>query len=377
MDAFGNTYSIRHPRTAMKKCPECGANIPYSDNYCYACDCTFEDSAPEGSDRPTLDLAKAEWRKPWAAAALSAAGIGLGQFYNGETAKGFLFLAVVLGAPFVLPLYTQVNPIFVMAVVWAAAVADAWLSAGKINQLQKKFVSKSILFWPEVAGLILVAGVILMVVFFPHTASHTLTVTARAVADTKYPASALPLYESAVALSPGDTEIRMSRAKFLHTIGRDDAAHSDLAYLMDTQPDEPAPLVMTANILYENGEYEASLRYFEKALTLNRDNAAIWVRKGDAHLAIAITDMQKMRKQYRTLTADTASPSSDSPVSDVDAFRSTQSYRDAMAAYNQAIKIDPLMSVEISAHVLAATQSLVEMYDGILNDIGKPVSSSA
>jgi len=30
--------------------------------------------------------------------------------------------------------------------------------------------------------------------------------------------------------------------------------------------------------------------------------------------------------------------------------------------------------VEISAHVFAATQSLVEMYGGILDDIGKPVS---
>lgn len=359
----------------MKKCPVCGTKIPYNDNYCYACDRTFEDPEPGGTDHPHLDLSKEEWRKPWAAAVLSAAGIGLGQFYNGETAKGVLFLAVVLGAPFVLPVFAPINPIFVMAVVWAAAVADAWLSAGKINQLQKKFVHKSILFWPEVAGLLLCCVLILMVAYAPHTASHTMTVTAGAVADTRYPASALPLYESAVALSPDDTEIRMSKAKFLHTLGRDEAAKADLGYLMDTQPNESAPLVMTGNILYENGEYEASLHYFEKALALNRNNAAIWVRKGDANLALAMKDMQKMRQQYRTLTATTASPSSNYPAADMDAFRSTQSYRDAMAAYNQAIKLDPLMSVEISAHVLAATQSLVEMYDGILDDIGTPVSS--
>jgi len=360
----------------MKKCPECGANIPYSDNYCYVCDRTFEDSAPEGTDRPSLDLTKEEWRKPWAAALLSAAGIGLGQFYNGETAKGVLFLAVVLGAPFVLPLFTPFNPVFVMAVVWATAVADAWLSAGKINQLQKKFVKMSVFFWPEVGCLIIACGLLLLVAFAPHAAAHSLTITAGAVADTKYPASALPLYESAVALSPDDVEIRMSEAKLLYSIGRDEEAQTALRYLMDTRPNETAPLVMTGNILYENGEYEASLRYFEKALSLNRNNAAIWVRKGDANLAIAVADMKKMRKQYRTLTSGSASASSGNAATEVDAFKSTQSYRDAMAAYNQAIKIDPLMSVEISAHVLAATQSLVEMYDGILDDIGTPQASS-
>jgi tetratricopeptide (TPR) repeat protein len=356
----------------MKKCPECGTNIPYSDNYCYQCDRTFEDPGPEGKDRPRLDLSKEEWRKPWAAAALSAAGIGLGQFYNGETAKGVLFLLIVLGAPFLLPLFTPISPVFVMAAVWAVAVADAWLSAGRINQLQKKFIKKSLLFWPEVACLVIACVMLLLVAFAPHAAAHSLTIAAGVVSDTKYPASALPLYESAVALSPDNTEIRMSEAKLLHTIGRNEEAQSALRYLMETQPNETAPLVMTGNILYENGEYEASLRYFEKALSLNRNNAAIWVKKGDANLAIAIADMQKMRKQYRTLTSGSPGASPDIPATDVDAFKSTQSYRDAMAAYNQAIKIDPLMSVEISAHVLAATQSLVEMYDGILDDIGSP-----
>jgi tetratricopeptide (TPR) repeat protein len=356
----------------MKKCPECGTNLPYRDNYCYSCDRTFEDTEPEGPDHPRLDLSKEEWRKPWAAAGLSAVGIGLGQFYNGESLKGLLFLIIVIATPFVLPLYITFNPLFVMAIVWAAAVADAWLSARKINQLQKKFTKKSVLFWPEVVVLILVAGFILLMAYVPHVASHSLVATAGAVADTKYPASAVPLYDSAVILYPHDTEIRMSRAKFMHTIGRNDEAQSDLRYLMVTDPNATAPLVMTGNLLYDNGEYDASLRYFEKALNLNRNDAQIWIRKGDASLAIAITDMQKMRRQYRTLTSGDTASAANYSAEDRDAFRSTQAYRDAMAAYNQAIKIDPLMSVEVSAHVLAATRSLVEMYDGILDDIGSP-----
>lgn len=377
MDAFGNTYGIRHPRSGMKKCPACGTKIPYSDNYCYSCDCTFEDAEPQGTSHPRLDLAKEEWRTPWVAAVLSAAGIGLGQFYNGETIKGALFLLGFFGALVALPLFTSLNPVFVVAVVWAAAVADAWLSAGKINQLQKKFSKKSPLFWPEIACIIIACCMLLLVALAPNAAAHGLTMTAAAVADTKYPESATPLYNSAVALAPNDIDIRMSRVRFLHVTGRENEAKADLSALMITKPDESAPLVMTGNILYENGEYEASIRYFEKALDIDRDSAAIWMRKGDANLAIAIQDMQEMRRQYRTLTSGSSQDAPGTAVTDVDAFRSTQSYRDAMADYNQAIKIDPLMSVEISAHVLAATQSLVEMYDGILNDIGTPVSSSA
>jgi len=375
MDSFGNNYGIRHPRTAMKKCPVCGANIPYRDNYCYACDRTFGDPEARDTDPPRLDLSKEEWRKPWAAAVLSAAGIGLGQFYNGETAKGVLFLAVVLGAPFILPVFTPFNPVFVMAVFWAAAVADAWLSAGKINQLQKKFVKKSPFFWPEVACIIIACCMLLLVALAPNAAAHSLTLTGAAVADTKYPESATPLYDYAVALAPDDGDIRMSRGRFLYATGRDTEAKADLSTLITTRPGETAPLVMTGNILFENGEYEASLQYFEKALDLDRESAAIWVKKGDANLAIAIADMQKMRRQYRTLTAGNQKDAPEYPATEMDAFRSTQSYRDAMAAYNQAIKLDPLMSVEISAHVLAATQSLVEMYDGILDDIGKPMPS--
>ncbi|MCK9631206.1 MAG: tetratricopeptide repeat protein [Methanoregula sp.] len=358
----------------MKRCPYCGTTIPYNDNYCYSCQRTFEDPGPEESSCHRLDLSKDEWRKPWASAGLSLVGIGLGQFYNGETAKGVLFLALVLGAPFVLPLFTIVDPLIVMLLIWAVAVLDAFLSSRKINRLEKKFHKKSCLFWPEVSVLVIIAGIILLVAYTPAVAAQGISVTAGAVADTKYPLYAVPFYESAIALAPNDSNIRMSKAKTMHYLGRDEIARTDLEYLIVNNPNETAPLVMTGNILYDNGEYEAAIRYFEKALSLDRKNAQIWVRKGDADLAIAMVEMQKMRQQYRTLTAGsttlTASPGN--VTAGLDAFQSTQAYRDAMTSYNEAIKLDPLVSVEISAHVLASTQSMVEMYQGILTDMGSP-----
>jgi len=359
----------------MKKCPFCGTINHHHGDYCRSCRRTFDGSVPEDTNiaHPQLDLSKDEWRKPLYAAGLSFVGVGLGQFYNGETVKGILALAGVLGLPLLLPLWTTIDPFIPVILVWTLAILDAYLSARKINRLQKTFRHKSILFWPETACLILAAAFILAAAAVPHVAAKSVSAAAGVVADTKYPAYAVPLYESAILLSPNDTAIRMEKVRVLHYMGRDTEARSDLSYAIATDPNDTAPLMMTGNLLYDNGEYQASINYFEKALELKPKEAAIWMRKGDAQLMIAVVEMQKMREQYRTITSGSynAASATDAPVN-VDAFQSMQSYRDAMTAYNEAIKLDPLMSVEISAHVLASTQTMVEMYNGILTDMGTP-----
>ena len=359
----------------MKKCPFCGTVTHHNGSYCRSCRRTFDGSRSEDTtaEPPRLDLSKDEWRNPLAAAGLSFVGIGLGQFYNGETLKGILALAGVLGLPLLLLVWTTIDPFIPVILVWTLAILDAYLSARKINRLQKTFLHKSLLFWPETACLILIAAFILAAAVAPHVAAKSVSVAAGVLADTKYPAYAVPLYESAILLSPNDTAIRMEKVKVLHYMGRDTEARSDLTYAIATDPNDTAPLVMTGNLLYDNGEYRASINYFEKALELKPKEAQIWMRKGDAQLMIAVSEMKKMREQYKTLTTGSynAAPATAAPAN-IDAFESMQSYRDAMTAYNEAIKLDPLMSVEISAHVLASTQTMVEMYNGILTDMGSP-----
>ena len=359
----------------MKKCPFCGTINHHNGDYCRSCRRTFDGSVPEDmTAEPTrLDLSKDEWRNPLYAAGLSFVGIGLGQFYNGETVKGILALAGVLGLPLLLPLWTTIDPFIPVILVWTLAILDAYLSARKINRLQKTFRHKSLLFWPETACLILIAAFILAAAAAPQVAAKSVSVAAGVVADTKYPAYAVPLYESAILLSPNDTAIRLEKVKVLHYMGRDTEARSDLSYAIATDPNDTAPLMMTGNLLYDNGEYQASINYFEKALKLKPKEAAIWMRKGDAQLMIAVSEMKKMREQYKTLTTGSyTTDSANTAPANIDAFESMQSYRDAMTAYNEAIKLDPLVSVEISAHVLASTQTMVEMYQGILTDMGSP-----
>ena len=238
----------------MKRCPYCGTTIACDDNFCFLCQRPFESPPPKDSTHPILDLSKNNWRKPLVSAAMSLVGVGLGQFYNGETVKGLVFLACVLGAIFAMPVYTAFDLRIVMVIVWAAAVLDAYMSAKKINQLKKEFRKKSILFWPEVAVLILLAGFVIITAVAPNVAAKSISLAAGEVADTKYPVYAVPLYESAIALSPNDTAIRMDEASLMQSLGRDKEARQDLQYVMAMNPNETAPIVMTGNILYDRGQ---------------------------------------------------------------------------------------------------------------------------
>jgi len=359
----------------MKRCPYCGTTIACDDNFCFLCQRPFESPPPKDSTHPILDLSKDEWRKPLVSAALSLVGVGLGQFYNGETIKGLVVLLGVLGSLFAMPVYTAFDPRIVMATVWAVAVLDAYLSAKKINQLKKEFRKKSILFWPEVAALVIIAGFFMGIAVAPHVAAKSISLAAGEVADTKYPAYAVPLYESAIALSPNDTAIRMDEASLMQSLGRDKEARQDLEYVMATNPNETAPIVMTGTILYDQGQYEESIRYFEKALSINGNDAQVWIRKGDASLALSIRENQKIRVNFQTLTTNNQDPAAASNET-LDTLESTQSYQDAMESYNQAIKIDPFVSVEISSHILAATQDLLNTEQGIVNDMGSGNTTS-
>lgn len=202
-------------------------------------------------------------------------------------------------------------------------------------------------------------------------AAHSLTLTADTIADTKYPAYSLPLYDSAMNLAPNDTGILVRKVYVLREEGRVNEARSCLDQAMAANPSDTVPVVASGDLMYADAQYQSAIRYYEKALGLNRNDANVWIKKGDAYLAESIIEMQGMREQYKSLTASRpGSPQSVSGISTMDAFRSTESYREAINAYNEAIRIDPMCSVEISGRVLASTQVLVGTYQGILDDLG-------
>ncbi len=200
-------------------------------------------------------------------------------------------------------------------------------------------------------------------------AAHSFMVAADTVADTKYPGYSLPLYDTAMSLEPEDSGIMVKKVTILGKEGRTAEAQTILNKAMIANPNDTVPVVISGDLRYSSGDYQSAIGYYEKALGMNREDAEVWIRKGDACLAISVVEMEKMRKQYRSLT-DNDPITMESDAQTMDAFRSTESYRQAIDAYNEAIKIDPFTSVEISGRVLASTQALLTTYQGILDDIG-------
>lgn len=207
-------------------------------------------------------------------------------------------------------------------------------------------------------------------------ATQSLVLAADAVADTNYPAYALPLYDTALDMAPENSAILTRKVNVLRKEGRVDEAKDCLFQAMEANPGDAVPIVTAGDLMYNDAQYQSAIRYYEKALGMNRENADVWIRKGDAYLAISLAEMQGMREQYKSLTGRSIGSPSASDPSTLDAFRSTESYREAITAYNEAIRIDPLTSVEISGRILASTQVMVGTYQGILEDIGIENSTS-
>jgi TM2 domain-containing membrane protein YozV len=95
-------------------------------------------------------------RNPYKSAFFSFLGVGLGQFYNGETIKGLFFLL----AFFIFPNLIQPYGVFIYAGIWIAAIADAFISARKINNAELAFHGKSIFFWIEICIVILLCAAV-------------------------------------------------------------------------------------------------------------------------------------------------------------------------------------------------------------------------
>jgi tetratricopeptide (TPR) repeat protein len=162
----------------------------------------------------------------------------------------------------------------------------------------------------------------------------------------------------------------IEKVNFLVATGKYEEAQTLLDHLILSLPNDTSPVIMAGDLFYGRGKFEESLIYYDKALSMNHKDAQVWIKKGDVYLAMSVGDMQKIRERYKGLTSNTLNKSSSSDAVMMDAYRETGSFRQAQNCYNEAIKINPMKSVEIAGRVLASTQNLVDNEKGILDDIG-------
>jgi tetratricopeptide (TPR) repeat protein len=360
-----NPFSSRN-----RYCPYCKEKVVKGATFCHQCRRTFTDPLLDSSQLSQTQKPDEEVKSPILAGFLSLIGLGLGQFYNGETAKGLVITLLFFLVSILLRIYTSINPIIFILLIWAAAIIDAYLSASRINRHIKPFRRKSPFFLIEIIILVIISISVIITVLSPGVTANTVSMAADVLADSKYPELSLPVYDTALLFEPNNNHVLMQRLNVLESIGKIDEAKRDLNRIMVMSPNETAPIVKMGDIMFDEKQYQESISYYEKALSFNRNDAQILIKEGDAYLAISIIEMKKIRDVYRNVSYNYKNPYPSSDAYTYDAFRSTEAYRQAIKYYSEAIKIDPFVSVEVSARIIAATQNLLNTYSGILEDIG-------
>jgi len=140
-----------------RKCPYCGAMFTYDEYFCRACHRKFTDQnaldAPS-SVKPEEFIVNLP--KIWVCALLSVIGVGLGQFYNGETVKGIVFFLAFLAISFGYIATPYHNLIYIG--IWVLATVEALWSTRQISRCERSYAGISYPLYALLALFALVAG---------------------------------------------------------------------------------------------------------------------------------------------------------------------------------------------------------------------------
>jgi uncharacterized RDD family membrane protein YckC len=200
-------------------------------------------------------------------------------------------------------------------------------------------------------------------------AAYSLSTTADTIADSKYPEYSLSVYDRAIEFQPNNTEIMLKKLNVLGSIGMEDEARIYLDQIVVMYPNETTPIIFKGDLALQDRNYTDAFACYEKAISADPKNAKLWIKKGDAYLLKSRTDMQQIRNMYQNLTEPSTKPGLTAASGPVDAFKDTQSFQEAMKAYNKAIALDPMTSIAISARIMSSYQEQVNSTAGILRDM--------
>lgn len=200
-------------------------------------------------------------------------------------------------------------------------------------------------------------------------AAFSLSTTADTIADSKYPQYSLSVYDRAIEFQPDNTEIMLKKLTVLASIGMEDEARVYLNQIVVMHPNETTPMIFKGDLALMDGNYMEAFACYDKAISKDPKNAKLWIKKGDAYLLKSHTDMQQISNLYRNLTDPSIKPGTAAASAPVDAFKDTQSFQEAIKAYNKAIALDPMTSIAISGRIMSSYQEQVNSTAGILRDM--------
>lgn len=139
-----------------RKCPYCGAMVSYDEYFCRACHRKFDDvSALDAPSQHKPEEFIVALPKTGISVVLAGIGVGAGQFYNGDTAKGIGFFVAFLLVSFGY-IATPYQALLFYG-IWAGSFIEALWSCRRINRCERSYGGASALLYPELALLGLVA----------------------------------------------------------------------------------------------------------------------------------------------------------------------------------------------------------------------------
>jgi hypothetical protein len=137
-------------------CPFCGSTVTYDEYFCRACHKRLPDyDQLDAPSTHTPETYVVGLRRIYVSAVLAIMGVGLAQFYNGDTLKGIGFFSAFLLVSFGGLGGSQYHNLLFFG-CWIAATGEGIFSAWRINQFQRDFTGKSYLLWAELGFLSLV-----------------------------------------------------------------------------------------------------------------------------------------------------------------------------------------------------------------------------
>lgn len=137
-------------------CPYCGSIVTYDEYFCRACHKRiFDQNQLDAPSTHTPETYVVGLRRVYFSALLAIIGVGLGQFYNGDTLKGLGFFCAFLFVAFGNLGGSQYHTVLYFA-IWIAATCEGIFSSWQINHYKRAFSGKSCFLWAELAFLALV-----------------------------------------------------------------------------------------------------------------------------------------------------------------------------------------------------------------------------
>jgi len=114
------------------------------------------------------------------------------------------------------------------------------------------------------------------------------------------------------------------------------------------------------------GNFPGAVADYDQILAQNPNDATTLSLKGDALLLSAIVQQQALQSAARSISQY---PDGNTPPQSSISYNDLASYQEAIQSYEQAMKINPALTIPITAKVMGVTSNGINEYESILNNM--------